>query len=51
MQQKWLFCLSCYRDQIFEYVYKDHGLFSGGHTEWHCITCGGCSYEPSRSSH
>ena len=48
MPQKWFFCLACYADRIFEYIYKDHGLLSGGHTEWHCTTCGACRYDVAR---
>jgi hypothetical protein len=46
--QMWLFCNHCYADQIFSYVYKNHGVFSGGHEDWHCSRCGGCNYGPAR---
>jgi hypothetical protein len=46
---KWLFCKQCWQDRLFEWIYKDHGLFSGGHEEWHCTVCGGCDYEGAQS--
>jgi hypothetical protein len=46
--QAWLFCKHCYSDRVFAYVYKSHGIFGGGHEDWHCLTCGGCNYEPAR---
>lgn len=49
MSQRWLFCLHCYRDRIFEWVYKNHGAFSGGHEDWHCTVCSECRYEPART--
>lgn len=49
MAQQWFFCKRCYRDQIFELVYKSHGLLSGGHRDWHCTVCGDCAYDPARS--
>lgn len=48
-RQCWMFCTHCYRDQIFAYVYKSHGIFGGGHEDWHCSVCGGCKYEPARN--
>jgi hypothetical protein len=49
MSGTWLFCKVCYRDQVFERKYRDHGILSGGHTDWHCISCNECKYEPARS--
>lgn len=49
MAQKWFYCRSCGRDRIMELVYKDHGLFSGGHKDWHCTTCGSCKYDTARN--
>lgn len=46
--QRWFWCKHCSRDRIFEWVYKSHGLFGGGHREWHCTTCGGCDYDTAR---
>ncbi len=48
-RQSWLFCNRCYRDQIFAFVYKNHGLFSGGHEDWRCTVCGDCNYGPARN--
>jgi len=47
-EQKWFFCKSCWKDRIFEWVYKSHGIFSGGHSEWHCTSCGSCDYDTAR---
>lgn len=47
MAQAWLFCRTCHRDRVFEFVYKSHGLL-GGHRDWHCLTCGGCNYDRAR---
>lgn len=48
MAQRWFHCKNCGKDCIFEWVWKDHGLFSGGHTEWHCTVCGSCNYDTAR---
>jgi hypothetical protein len=50
-QQQWFFCLTCYKDQIFQHIYKSHGMFSGGHTDWHCSVCNDCRYDVARQSH
>lgn len=47
-KQQWLFCKSCYKDRIFELIYKTHGIFGGGHEDWHCTHCGNCDYGPAR---
>lgn len=50
MSQQVLFCKSniCYTNRVFVYKDVDHGLFSGGHKEFHCPVCGKCNYEPAR---
>ncbi|MBV6396880.1 MAG: hypothetical protein HFACDABA_02482 [Anaerolineales bacterium] len=47
MAQQWYFCKHCWKDRIFEWIYKSHGIM-GGHNEWHCTTCGGCDYDTAR---
>lgn len=46
MAQQWFFCKYCWKDRIFEWIYKVHPI--GGHEEWHCTTCGGCDYDTAR---
>jgi hypothetical protein len=35
------YCYGCGRDQIFEWVFVDHGFLRGHHTYWHCPACEG----------
>ena len=46
--QMWLFCLHCYEDRMFVKEYRSHGLFGGGHEDWHCSHCHDCRYEAAR---
>lgn len=43
--RKRLWCKNCYQETVFEWIFKDHGLFTGNHTDWHCINCRKCDYE------
>ena len=49
-QQQVLFCKSnqCYTNRVFEYRFRNHGIFSGVHTDWHCPVCDECNYGPAR---
>jgi len=42
----WFYCKHCSINRRFEYIFRRHGLFGGGHEDWHCVTCGGCDYRP-----
>ncbi len=48
--QKWFFCGVCWKDRIFEWVHKSHGLM-GGHWEWHCTSCGDCDKREPAKNH
>lgn len=47
-QQMVMFCNKCYRDQMFIHGYKSHGMFGGGHEDWHCSVCGNGDYGPAQ---